>query len=572
MSFKSRLKRAAAFLVAALLLFSSCFICPQKTKAGYGEPEPGEVPANLIKEYLTDEALQKLYNGDDSDGYFVKTIYIGNTPIERYHFPLNNELTALHNGLPVYGSPEDIKENFDYSERPGFKEDPNGAYWAVKNEKGIYIPAKPNTPGAVRGWFRYAGISDAGRVLSEIKFPPDVPYRAVTDKIKIVKDPWNNPIARDISEVVQLYYKEIKKGETKLNANDTQWFETWIRDYMFTDMKGQTLRDAFLQAGLNPDDMNTLMHHVVPVTNQAGEAAAVVLILQYPDGQIVYRTYERVERNNPYNFTLTTIPGSGVPVSSKISYKAKVKFDRNVIYTKYHPTVSSQAIDSKRHSYVKIDVRIWDIGYYRKVPVYDTKIEYDDEGNPYTAVVFKGYNLEFVPATEVSYKDPYARVVRYRDAGIRYESPYKIENLQVGQNSISYTVYFMFEKAGRSNPSEESNIFAINYNSSTDSKIFFPFEVKINDQSFEVNTLVKDNVPVNTFTATLVDPPGPDKTKIYRILHLREKKTENCVLTTDGQLSFTAQVSYLNATPQIGIFRTSDASLTWSIERNIYPQ
>lgn len=50
---------------------------------------------------------------------------------------------------------------------------------------------------------------------------------------------------------------------------------------MFTDMKGQTLRDAFLQAGLNPDDMNTLMHHVVPVTNQKGEAAAVVLILQY---------------------------------------------------------------------------------------------------------------------------------------------------------------------------------------------------------------------------------------------------------------------------------------------------
>lgn len=61
----------------------------------------------------------------------------------------------------------------------------------------------------------------------------------------------------------------------------------------------------------------------MPVTNQSGEAAAVVLILQYPDRQIVYRTYERVERNNPYNFTLTTIPGSGVPVSSKISYKAK---------------------------------------------------------------------------------------------------------------------------------------------------------------------------------------------------------------------------------------------------------
>lgn len=47
--------------------------------------------------------------------------------------------------------------------------------------------------------------------MSEIKFPPDVPYRAVTDKIKIVKDPWYNQTARDISEVVRLYYEEIKK-------------------------------------------------------------------------------------------------------------------------------------------------------------------------------------------------------------------------------------------------------------------------------------------------------------------------------------------------------------------------
>ncbi|ACM61531.1 hypothetical protein B0S90_2805 [Caldicellulosiruptor bescii] len=567
MSLKSRFQRAVAFLATALLLFSLCFVHQSVTAdvGKYGDPDTKKVPADTIKNFLTPVALYKIEHGIGGYGKKIEVDEKTGKETLYYVFPLNRELSALHNGLPIYGSPEDIKANFDYSERPGFKEDPNGAYWAVK-QGDIYVPAKPNTPDAVRGWFRYAGVSDFGLPLTEIRFPPDVSYRAVTNKVKILRDPWNDSIARDISEVARAYYEGNKPN------NLDQMFETWLRDYMYTDMKGQTLRDALLQAGLNPDNYGELKHYVMPVTNQSGEAAAVVLILQYPDRQIVYRTYERVERNNPYNFTLTTIPGSGVPVSSKISYKAKIKFDRNVIYTKYHPTVSREAIDSKRHSYVKIDVRIWDIGYYRKVPIYEKKTEYDDEDNPYTAVVLKGYNLEFVPATEVRYKDPYARVVRYRNAGIRYEYPYKIENLQVGSNSISYTVYFMFEKAGRSNPNEESYITAINYNSSTDSKIFFPFEVKIDNQSFEVNTLVKDNVPINTFTATLVDPPGPDRTKIYRVLHLREKRTENCVLTTNGQLSFTAQVSYLNATPQIGIFRTSDASLTWSIERNIYPQ
>lgn len=96
MSFKSRLKRAAAFGSSSAFIFLM-FYMSSKTKAGYGEPEPGDVPANLIKEYLTDEALQKLYNGDDSDGYFIKTIYIGNTPIEYYHFPstMNLQLCTM---------------------------------------------------------------------------------------------------------------------------------------------------------------------------------------------------------------------------------------------------------------------------------------------------------------------------------------------------------------------------------------------------------------------------------------------------------------------------------------------
>jgi len=555
---KMMFRRAAAFFVAALFLLSLCFV-HQSTKADvgqYGEPEPLPVPAGTIKDHLSPEALYKIEHG--IDGYGKKEKKDVSTTVIYYIFPFNRELSALHGGLPVYGSPEDIKENFDYSERPGFKEDPNGAYWAVKNDQGIYVPAKPGTPGAVRGWFRYAGVSDKYVPATEIKFPPDVPYRAVTNGVEILKDPWTNPIARSISEVAQAYYKGNKPN------NLDQMFEIWLRDYMYADMRGQTLRDALLQAGINPDDYENLKHYVMPVTGQGGKAAAVVLILKYPDGQLVYRTYERVTEEP------TGYWGGGR--TSKISYKATLKFDRNVIYTKYHPTVSSQAIDSKRHSYVKIDVRIWDIGYYRKVPVYDTKTEYDDQGNPYTTVVLKGYNLDFTPATEVSYKAPYARVVRYRNAGIKEESPFKVENIQVSQNSISYTVYFMFEKAGRSNPNEESTLVYTNYESETDSKIFFPFAAKVDGQTIDVDTLVKDNVPVNTFTTTLVDPPGPDKTKIYRVLHLRERKIENCVLTTDGRLSFNEHVSYLNKTPQIGIFRTSDERLTWSVERNIYPQ
>jgi len=555
---KMMFRRAAAFFVAALFLLSLCFV-HQSTKADvgqYGEPEPLEVPAGTIKDHLSPEALYKIEHG--IDGYGKREVKDVSTTVIYYIFPFNRELSALHGGLPVYGSPEDIKENFDYSERPGFKEDPNGAYWAVKNDQGIYVPAKPGTPGAVRGWFRYAGVSDKYVPATEIKFPPDVPYRAVTNGVEILKDPWTNPIARSISEVAQAYYKGNKPN------NLDQMFEIWLRDYMYADMRGQTLRDALLQAGINPDDYENLKHYVMPVTGQGGKAAAVVLILKYPDGQLVYRTYERVTEEP------TGYWGGGR--TSKISYKATLKFDRNVIYTKYHPTVSSQAIDSKRHSYVKIDVRIWDIGYYRKVPVYDTKTEYDDQGNPYTTVVLKGYNLDFTPATEVSYKAPYARVVRYRNAGIKEESPFKVENIQVSQNSISYTVYFMFEKAGRSNPNEESTLVYTNYESETDSKIFFPFAAKVDGQTIDVDTLVKDNVPVNTFTTTLVDPPGPDKTKIYRVLHLRERKIENCVLTTDGRLSFNEHVSYLNKTPQIGIFRTSDERLTWSVERNIYPQ
>jgi len=555
---KMMFRRAAAFFVAALFLLSLCFV-HQSTKADvgqYGEPEPLEVPAGTIKDHLSPEALYKIEHG--IDGYGKREVKDVSPTVIYYIFPFNRELSALHGGLPVYGSPEDIKENFDYSERPGFKEDPNGAYWAVKNDQGIYVPAKPGTPGAVRGWFRYAGVSDKYVPATEIKFPPDVPYRAVTNGVEILKDPWTNPIARSISEVAQAYYKGNKPN------NLDQMFEIWLRDYMYADMRGQTLRDALLQAGINPDDYENLKHYVMPVTGQGGKAAAVVLILKYPDGQLVYRTYERVTEEP------TGYWGGGR--TSKISYKATLKFDRNVIYTKYHPTVSSQAIDSKRHSYVKIDVRIWDIGYYRKVPVYDTKTEYDDQGNPYTTVVLKGYNLDFTPATEVSYKAPYARVVRYRNAGIKEESPFKVENIQVSQNSISYTVYFMFEKAGRSNPNEESTLVYTNYESETDSKIFFPFAAKVDGQTIDVDTLVKDNVPVNTFTTTLVDPPGPDKTKIYRVLHLRERKIENCVLTTDGRLSFNEHVSYLNKTPQIGIFRTSDERLTWSVERNIYPQ
>ncbi|MGB9801961.1 MAG: hypothetical protein ACPLSX_03260, partial [Arcobacter sp.] len=47
-----------------------------------------------------------------------------------------------------------------------------------------------------------------------------------------------------------------------------------------------------------------------------------------------------------------------------VSYKAQIDFDRDVVYTLWHPSEASIAIDPQKHSYLMIHVEVRDIGYW----------------------------------------------------------------------------------------------------------------------------------------------------------------------------------------------------------------
>ncbi|ADQ41580.1 hypothetical protein Calkr_2113 [Caldicellulosiruptor acetigenus I77R1B] len=583
-------KKSRTALVAVLLIFAVVFLQPSSFISAKAGQIPGDtttsssdtnsdkdgpfvidsatkqvigirVPASQIDEYLTDSAKAKLFNGDKSDGYYVEQGVIKNNPVTYYVFPLNRILQD-RKGIYVFGDPNDIKGNFTNA-RPGFIEDQNGIYFAVK-EGNFYRYTPFPSSNTVRGWFRYAGISELGKPLTEIKFPPDVKYRPVGPGVRFLKEPWNNPTARSISLIIDQYARFRAAG------GDLQFAWASIHVSHYSDMYGQSLADALSKAGLDTSE-DTLKLYFVPVTDQSKNIAALVGILIYPDGQLVYRTYQKVYNPSTYPYSSNTPPqGTG---DKAVSYKASLEFDRNVIYTKYHPTRESEAIDSERHSYVKIKVRIWDVGIYKAEP-------------QYMQGIFIGCSLSYEPAKSVQYETPVARIVRYKDAGIKYEFPYKIEDVVQNGNSISYTVYFIFEKAGRIDPAEKSNAAFTNfYTSLRDSKIMFPFIAQFGSgQEYRVS-LIKDNVPVNTFKVTLVNPPGPDTTKIYRVQDLGKTLIDRSIFV-NGQLSYsdTTKVKYLywklvdgnltydwkEITPDL---RTTynGTKLTWQVVREIYP-
>ncbi|MBE3591713.1 MAG: DUF11 domain-containing protein [Thermoanaerobacter sp.] len=261
--------------------------------------------------------------------------------------------------------------------------------------------------------------------------------------------------------------------------------------------------------------------------------------------------YYRLEPREsvPYMKTIYVHPKN---TSLPVSYKAQIDFDRDVVYTMWHPSEASIAIDPERHSYLKIHVEVRDIGYWT-----------------YEYGVNKEKILRFVPLKVLDVPKPETFIVRYRNAGTQIIKPVKFENLVINNNSFSYDAYFEYPKAGKIDLNEETDLLnPLNMNTSQDSKLIIPFVV---EHFGEVRTLIKDHVAVNAFNPTFADPPGPDRTVFFRIYGLGEKITDNYVLK-DGVLTRGTPDPMMYPPQKIGKFKEPlDNKLQWILIRNVFP-
>ncbi|SDF14768.1 conserved repeat domain-containing protein [Thermoanaerobacter thermohydrosulfuricus] len=238
--------------------------------------------------------------------------------------------------------------------------------------------------------------------------------------------------------------------------------------------------------------------------------------------------------------------------SLPVSYKAQIDFDRDVVYTMWHPSDPSIAIDPEKHSYLKIHVEVRDIGYWT--------YEYGVNGEKI---------LRFVPLKVLGVPQPETFIVRYRNARTQIIKPVMFENLVINGNSFSYDAYFEYPKAGKIDLNEETDLLnPLNVDTSQDSKLIIPFVV---EHFGEVRTLVKDHVAVNAFNPTFANPPGPDRTVFFRIYGLGEKVTDNYILK-DGAVTRDNPDPAMFPQPKIGkSVEKIDNKLQWIIERNVYP-
>lgn len=249
------------------------------------------------------------------------------------------------------------------------------------------------------------------------------------------------------------------------------------------------------------------------------------------------------------------------PNGNAVSYKAKLTFDRNYIYTKWHKTKPEEAIDPEQHSYVKVHVKVWDIGYWTQ-----------HKGTSGEKILeFKKLNVRDVP-------QPYARIVRYKNMGTMVVQPYKVENLTINGNSFEYDAWFMFEKAGRYNLDERTDSTTGIPQETQDSKMIFPFVV---EELGLCETLIKDHFAVNAFNPTEADPPREDVTKFYSIggvddgninhLDLGVKVIDWCI-RKDGVNQYIPPDPLTVPPPQIG-YRKERISELLSIEydRQVFP-
>lgn len=245
-----------------------------------------------------------------------------------------------------------------------------------------------------------------------------------------------------------------------------------------------------------------------------------------------------------------------------VSYKARLEFDRDVVYTMYHKSDPKYAIDSEQHSYVKVHVKVWDIGYWT--------YHYGVNGDKI---------LEFKPLKVTNAPQPYTRLVRYKNAGVLTITPVRFENIKINNNSFEYDAYFMYPKAGKYNLDERTDSTTMGIPPTTqDSKMVFPFEV---EKFGLVETLIKDHFAVNAFNPTFADPPGEDRTKFYSIaglddgnlnhLDLGVKITDHSIYK-DGRNQYIIPDPAMAPQPWIGYKkeRISD-ELALEIDRQIYP-
>jgi hypothetical protein len=281
------------------------------------------------------------------------------------------------------------------------------------------------------------------------------------------------------------------------------------------------------------------------VVNQPGYHLIKLSVEDDPTGR-----YSRLKArwSDVYMKTLQIYPENNSPVS----YKAQITFDRDVVYTLWHPSVPSIAIDSERHSFLKVHVKVTDIGYWT-----------------YEYGVNREKILRFVPLDLTKVDEPETLVVRYKDAGRQTITPKYIKNLKQDKNSFEYDAYFEYPKAGQI---DLNDIYYANQGISPytkDTKMVFPFEV---EKYGKVDTLVKDNVAINAFDPTFANPPGPDVTYFERIHGLGIARVDHYLLK-DNKLYLTMQPDPLmQPVPFIGRKDTQiDNKLEYDVDHQVYP-
>lgn len=281
------------------------------------------------------------------------------------------------------------------------------------------------------------------------------------------------------------------------------------------------------------------------VVNQPGYHLIKLSVEDNPTGR-----YSRLKArwSDVYMKTLQIYPENNSPVS----YKAQITFDRDVIYTLWHPSVPSIAIDSEQHSFLKVHVKVTDIGYWT--------YEYGVNGEKI---------LRFVPLDLTKVDEPETLVVRYKDAGRQTIEPKYIKNLKQDKNSFEYDAYFEYPKAGQI---DLNDIYYANQGISPytkDTKMVFPFEV---EKYGKVDTLVKDNVAINAWDPTFANPPGPDVTYFERIHGLGISRVDHYLLK-DDKLYLTMQPDPLmKPVPFIGRKDMQiDNKLEYDVDHQVYP-
>lgn len=290
------------------------------------------------------------------------------------------------------------------------------------------------------------------------------------------------------------------------------------------------------------------------VVNQPGYHTIGLKVIDDPTGR-----YYRLTGKESIEY-IKTIYIHSKDNSGPVSYKAQITFDRDVVYTKWHPTVERLYTPWTGHqSYVKVHVKVTDIGYWT-----------------YEYGVNKEKILRFVPLKVTDIEKPITNIVRYKGMGHENVTPVYFNVTKQTNNSFEYDAIFMYDKAGQVDLNDvyfadkyiNNGIDPITDKSTSDSKMIFPFKVQYYG---EVKSLVKDHVAVNAFNPTYANPPGPDETVFVRIYDLGLSRVDHYIMK-DGKLSLTEKPDPLmHPIPYIGRTDTNGKTLEYDVDHQVYP-